>query len=504
MATNKPIPQVKIRLSDVNLFGNDAADLEQKELFFSYAIQRPELQNFLDDQRPVQVVRAYKGEGKSALLRLAERKLAPQTDEELVIAVIGPDHSPAVEGLDSDLWTREWKKSLLKLVANEIGSRLGIAFRDDAISLVEEAEANGFKQRSFVSAIVDRLKSSQIPIERERVPIASFEKLVARYLNGRPFIWIVIDDIDQNFANTERWRVKLASFFTACRQIVGVIPELRIRTAIRPNVWAIIKREFESLSHLEQYMQDLSWSENQFRGLLAARVTSYLIRTGQWQHIKSSLPYESTDAELTLISMVFESPMPWGGVNRTKNAHTVLWTMTSHRPRWLVELCKEAGKAAEKRGAKKINLDDIKSQFAVFGRKRIEDTEAEFRSQCPQISELIGAFSRQPDLYSTDELLKTIHNRIIQAVNPMLTGNVGKPSDLDVAHFLFQIGFISGRRDYGEHRGYDHVYYREQPGLLKSRTNIDDGLRWEINPIYRDVLNLRYVPDKQNTKSGQR
>jgi hypothetical protein len=504
VATNRPIPQVKIVLSDVNLFGNDAADLEQKELFFSYAVQRPELQSFLDDQRPVQVVRAYKGEGKSALLRLAEKKLTPQNDDELVIAAIGPDHSPYIEGLDSDLWTREWKKSLLKLVANEIGSRLGIAFRDDAISLVEEAEANGFKQRSFVSAIVDRLKSSQVPIERERLPVANYQKLVTRYLNGRPLIWIVIDDIDQNFANTERWRVKLASFFTACRQIVGVIPELRIRTAIRPNVWAIIKREFESLSHLEQYMQDLSWSESQFRSLLAARVTSYLVRTGQWQHIKASLPFEKTDAEQALISMVFESPMPWGGEDRTKDAHTVLWTMTSHRPRWLVELCKEAGKASDKRGAKKINLDDIKNQFAVFGRKRIEDTEAEFRSQCPQISELIGAFSRQPDLYSTDELLKTIHNRIVQAVNPMLTGSVGKPSDLDVAHFLFQIGFISGRRDYGEHRGYDHVYYREQPSLLKSRTNIDDGLRWEINPIYRDVLNLRYVADKRNTKSGRR
>ncbi|OOG41284.1 hypothetical protein B0B52_12085 [Polaromonas sp. A23] len=251
-------------------------------------------------------------------------------------------------------------------------------------------------------------------------------------------------------------------------------------------------------------MQDLSWSESQFRTLLAARVSSYLVRTGQWQLIKASLPFEKTDAELALISMVFDSPMPWGGDVRTKDAHTVLWTMTSHRPRWLVELCKEAGKAAEKRGAKKINLDDIKNQFAVFGRKRIEDTEAEFRSQCPQISELIGAFSRQPDLYSTDELLKTIHNRIIQAVNPMLSGSVGKPSDLDVAHFLFQIGFISGRRDFGEGRGYDHVYYREQPGLLKLRTNIDDGLRWEINPIYRDVLNLRYVADKRHTKSGKR
>lgn len=498
------VPQPRVKLDDVNLFGNDAADLEQPELLLSYAVIRPELEDLLNPDYTIQVTRAYKGEGKSALLRLAASKLAPAGVDELVILALGPDHSPVVEGVDSDLWTREWKKSLLKLVANEIGSRLGVAFTDDAISLVEEAEANGFKQRSFVSAIVDRLKSKAVPLERQRIPVVDHERLVKRYLSGRPLIWIIVDDIDQNFANTDRWRVKLGAFFTACRQIVGVVPELRIRTAVRPNVWAIIKREFESLSHIEQYMHDLSWSQDQFRALLAARARSYLQRTQQWDIIKSSLPFEQSASELFLISLIFDSPMPWGGGDRTRPPHVVLWTLTAHRPRWLVELCKEAGRTAGKRGAKKINIDDVKAQLDVFGRKRVEDTEAEFRSQCPQISELLGAFSRQLDIYSTDELLRTIHNRIIQAVNPTLVGHVGKASDLDVAHFLFQIGFIAGRRDYGENQGYDHVLYREQPGLLKSRTNIDDGLRWEINPVFREVLNLRSISDKRNTRSGRR
>lgn len=486
------------------MFGNDAADLESDALFFSYAVPRSELSELLNSENAIQITRAYKGEGKSALLKLVRQHLTTANSEELVIPAIGPDHSPVVEGTDSDLWTREWKKSLLKLVANEIGAQLGTAFSDDAISLVEEAEANGFKKRSFVSAIVDRLKSTEIPLERTRIPVADYEKLVKRYLNQRPLIWIIIDDIDQNFANTEKWRVKLGSFFTACRQIVSVIPELRIRTSIRPNVWAIVKREFESLSHIEQYMHDLSWSQDQFRQLLAERVRAYLKRTDQWALISRSLPYERSAAELALIAEVFDSPMPWGGSDRTRPPHIALWTLTAHRPRWLVELCKEAGKAATKRGVKRINLDDIKSQLEVFGRKRIEDTEAEFKSQCPQIAELLGAFSRQPDIYSTDELLKTIHNRVIQAVNPALVGQVGKPSDLDVAHFLFQIGFLAGRRDYGERGGYDHVLYREKPTLLRSRTNIDDGLRWEINPIYREVLNLRSVSDKRHTKSGRR
>lgn len=498
------LPVTTIDLADVALFGNDAADLEQEALFLSYAVEREELVGLLNDSAAIQVTRAYKGEGKSALLRLVRSRLSTALGGQLVVSAIGPDHSPAVESLDSDVWTREWKKSLLRLVANEIGAQLGVAFTDDAISLVEEAEANGFKKRSFVSAIVDRLSSKELPLQRNRLPVLNHEELVKRFLDGRPLIWIVIDDVDQNFANTEKWRVKLGAFFTACRQIVTVIPELRIRTAIRPNVWAIIKREFESLSHIEQYTHDLSWTVHQFRSLLAARVRSYLQRTNQWRTVAGTLPKEEFLREQALVAMVFDDPMPWGGGDRKRPPFVVLWTLTSHRPRWLIELCKVAGKKAASRGAKRICWEDIKAELAAFGRKRIDDTVAEFRSQCPQIEELLGAFSRQRDLYSTDELLTTIHNRIVQAVTPTLVGLGGKPSDLDVAHFLYQIGFLAGRRDFGEHHGYEHVLYRDNPSLLRARTNIDDGLRWEINPVFRDVLNLRSVTDKAHTKSGHR
>ena len=492
----------KIKLNDVNLFGNDAADLESEALFFSYALKRQELNDFLDGERTIQIARAYKGEGKSALLRLVKKQLDKHDYGEIVVSAIGPDHSPVVDGVDADIWTREWKKSLLKLVACEIGSRIGKAFEDDAISLVEEAEANGFKKRGFVSAIADRLKTKHL--EKEKIDFDNFEKIVQRYINDRPLIWLVIDDIDQNFVNNERWKVKLAAFFTACRQIVSVIPELRIRAAVRPNVWAIIKREYESLSHLEQYMLDMDWSKVHFRQLLACRIKAYLERTRQLVYVQPNLPHDPTANELALISLIFETPMPWGGSDRTAQPHVALWTLTGHRPRWLVELCKEAGKSASARGSSKIALDDIRSNLDVFGRKRIEDTEAEFKSQCPQIGEIIGAFSRQFDIYSTDELIKSINNRVMQAVNPVFASHSGKVSALDVAHFLFQIGFIAGRRDFGENNGYDHITFKDSPELLRSRTNVDDGLRWEINPVFRQHLNLRTITNKQGAKNGGR
>ncbi|HWL03239.1 MAG TPA: hypothetical protein VNQ52_12830, partial [Microbacteriaceae bacterium] len=85
------------------------------------------------------------------------------------------------------------------------------------------------------------------------------------------------------------WKTRVASFFDACRALVNALPELRVRTVVRPNVWTLIKREFESLSHVEQYVVNLSWSVDDARQLLAKRIEAYLRRTNQWTSPLSAL-----------------------------------------------------------------------------------------------------------------------------------------------------------------------------------------------------------------------
>lgn len=58
-----------IDIADAELFGNEMAEDEDERLFSSYAYERDEFQGFLDPSVKLKVVRAYKGEGKSALLR---------------------------------------------------------------------------------------------------------------------------------------------------------------------------------------------------------------------------------------------------------------------------------------------------------------------------------------------------------------------------------------------------------------------------------------------------
>ncbi|MBZ0090636.1 MAG: hypothetical protein K8F27_00215 [Sulfuricellaceae bacterium] len=485
----------KIDVTDIALFGNEASELEDEEVFFSYAVNRKELENFLDEKALIQVVSSYKGEGKSGLLRLVRRQLAAGPDSPLVISAIGTDLSPPLNSDDSDEWTRAWKERIIRLIASEIGTRIGVAMTDDTISLVEHAELAGFKSRSIVSALFDRLKTPLAQVTRDRLGVENPERLIQRYAKGKSTIWLIIDDVDQNFENTARHRLKIATFFIACRQLVTSVPELRFRISVRPNIWSILKRQFEGLSHLQQYICNLFWTADDYRSLLAKRVQSYLERNGQWAITKKYFAVDQSKRELQLIGLVFEDPMPWGGDDRLRQPHAILHTLSKHRPRWLVELCKAAAKSLDINKKSKIGLDELTAVLPAFGQRRIDDAIAEFGSQCPQLSELLSAFSRQNERYTTDELIKTLRDRIMMAVHPQIAGITPPASEVAVAHFLFQIGFLTARRDVSE-KHYEHIVYADAPHLLKDRTNLDDGVSWEIHPVYRQTLQLKNVPTK--------
>ncbi len=170
---------------DNTLFGNDAAEEEQEDIFSSYAFERDELKYFLDEKNPIQIVRAFKGEGKSALLRMVGNRLEKERPSAVVVLTTGVATSPSLTSDDSDIWVREWKKNILKLLACEIGTVIGFAYTDDAISLVEESERNGFKKRSFVSSVTERIKSTSIPIKKITHKNKNHEHLLKRYLEKK-------------------------------------------------------------------------------------------------------------------------------------------------------------------------------------------------------------------------------------------------------------------------------------------------------------------------------
>ncbi len=489
---NKTDPQLKIDITSKQLFGNEAGEDEDEAIFKSYAVNRPEIADFLSEDSAISIVRAYKGEGKSALLRLVSLGLKRLPEPPVVIYISATSISPELTDVDSDRWIRGWKSSILKLAAREIGKSLSAAFSDDAINLVEEAEANGFKARNFVSSVVDRLKFSNASLNRSRLPIVDHERLLQRWTENGDNVWFVIDDVDLNFENTPLYRAKVATFFNAIRQISALIPAFRFRASVRPNVWSIVKREYESLSHVEQYITDLQWTLAEFEDLIARRIEGYLDRTGQLPVFETLMEGRLKEISRTrlLIGLVFKDPMRWGK-DKSRPAATNLYTFARQRPRWLVELWKVSAKAAKKEGSAIVDLTHIEGELESFGLRRVDDTVAEFKSQCPQVEELLVAFVNEPEWFPTDDLIATIKKKILdKGVQPRISGVTGAPSTWEVAHFLYQISFITARKDRGGGY-YDHFSFADNPRLLSSRTNLDQGHSWEIHPVFRQALKLK-------------
>lgn len=473
---------------DPTLFGSEAADLEDAQLFFSYAMQRAEVVEFLDDRHAVRIVSAYKGEGKSALLLLAEQKLADRPSRPLVVRITGSSIAPTLTTLNEDEWIRAWKQAIYSLMAREVGSTIKVAVSDDATALVEEAEREGFKQRSIFGYFLDRIKIKDTAVSQEKPVLANAERTLQRWLGSKDKIWLLIDDVDHNYANTDLHRVKLSTFLAAVKDLMVKTPEIRLRFTIRPNVWQILRRSYEGVSHFRESVLPLSWTQADCELMISRRIESYLQRQGKWTRFGRTLPVDYRRTE-TLNNLVLESPMPWGK-DSYRPATSVLYTLSRHRPRWLIELVKESSKRTLKRGGSRINFDDVMEVMAQFSRNRYDDTIVEFKSHCAELPELLTAFANQRERYTTDELIKLLRDSVLQQVHPRISGYTNPPQPREVAQFLFEIGFLSARRDRTD-GSYEHLTFADKPDLLSSRTNIDQGHSWEIHPVFRQTLNLR-------------
>lgn len=490
MSTPKPID-----VSDLQLFGNDAAELETHEVFRSYFVNRPEYSDFCSSETSFRIVMAFKGEGKSALLKHLATQITERSDNELLISKSGADIKPVIDSSDVDDWVRAWKRQIFFLLACEIGAQLSIAISDDATGLVELAENEGFRPRNWFRSILDRLSpkakigageiSAEVSVTR--MGVSNPEQLLLRWKSHTPLIWLIIDDIDQNFENTRSDQLKVASFLTAIREVTTALPDVKIRASIRPNVWTILKLSFAAMSHVRQSLFEIKWDQASIRWLLAERVKAYCNRNHRAELLtRDRMPGETR--EDAIIRLVFESPVVWRG--EKSPVHVALGTLALMRPRWMIQLCRAAGNAAASQKHPQIQFQDLMTVMKEHGNECVSDIIAEFSTQCKTVGELINAFRGGDAAYSTDELVSHLRQRIVGHITVQISGKDVSKNPLAMAQFLFQIGFLFACIDQPS-GAVEYQNFCENPDLLDSKVNVDQGVRWEIQSVFRQSLNIR-------------
>lgn len=477
---------------NADLFGNEAGEDESKERLSSYYLEKPENNVFFSPQKQLEFVRARKGVGKSALLNYALFKLEQDDPTAIGISIKASDlisikpHPDS--GASSLVFENYWKECLCTRIAIEIGSKIKFALSDDSITLVEMSELLGYKGRNIISALSERYTKVLPQLEREKACAPNAAELLKRYSQSEDVtVWLFIDDIDATFVNTSANRLLISTFFSACRNIVNIVKGLFIRASVRTDVWAIIKDD-ESLDKCEQYMVDLKWSTEDTGRILSNKILTYFERQyPQDEKIKEiAQSYPATQAKV--YSLLFNGNLPWG--KRHLAPYRPIHILSAGRPRWAAQLCKMAAADAYKKNSSLIGIGHFNYVMFDYGKFRLSDLYKEHIHQCPQLKGLIESFRNGNTSYTSKELLNFIESKVADFANGTIDiEGISVDSSMEIAHFLYRIGFIT-LDDNTFETGESFIRFEDIPDLLIP-ANYNENDLWTIHPSYRTILHLR-------------
>lgn len=489
----------KIDLTARDLFGSDDAAYEDFSLLKSYSLERNEYEDFFDPKVPFFAIRAPKGTGKTTMVRLLEDELKKQLKTSAILKY-DSEISPSLDA-DASLsdWIKAWKINISEAALLALSETSSFTFDPDMIHVIEQAEKRGQKRQNLIGLIRENFS---IPhVSKTGSHQKDQEELLKRISPKKDHaVWIFLDEVDQFFSNDNKSIKKIGSMFLAARELTGYIGNLIIRITVKPNVFAVIENQIDSLSNLREHIFDLEWDNNSIRSLLAKRVDSYLDRNVSQRYDESLLHGESKEErEEWLISQIFfTQEFDLGRGNRPP--HEVLGILADNRPRWVLSLCKISAKLAKKNNYELIHYKShIKGRtLNKFGNNTITDMSAEYRCQCKSISAIINRFNGAPSRFlGYGHLIEYINNLIVNRMNVEIIGISKRATAEEVASFLYYIGFIDARKDISN-KSKKHVHSYERPELMEVQFDDEyDEYYWEIRPTFREHLNLGRTPNNK-------
>ncbi len=489
-------------ISDRRLWGNEAADDENPQILNSYFLPNPECELFLAKHERLSITRARKGMGKSTLVNELAYRLS-NDENSIVLNIKGSDlvaQRPVNYGT-ADEHIHDWMQRICMLINREIGARINFAFNDDEILLVESSELSGYKRRNLFGSLLSRIKLKMSNAELFVPTVSEHIKLLERVTNGENFnIWVLVDDIDATFVNIKQERLRLSTFFSACREISSSYKGVNIRSTIRTDVWASIRKSDESLDKVEQYIIDLHWSKRDIGKLLAKRINSFETRIGKLEKlpmraqnlvdVETATMHEKRELWGKELDKVFHPFYTWG--NGMRPSFVLLHILGGGRPRWVLQLCRMASIIAKKNMAKRIKIGHINQVLKKYSSIRIDDICREHQHQCPAMPEIINWFSNKKSSYTTEELLQHIDESLQKRPRVAIDG-VEVNSPMEVAQFLFRASFIQAQSQLND--AVQYYSFEEKPELLRYVSNPDDGMQWTIHPTFRTALNIAQVQE---------
>lgn len=483
----------------LKLFGHEDAGKEDDSRLTSYYYKTMQYEDVMSDIK-LQIVTGEKGTGKSALLKMAFIEVS--NTEIVPIWVRLDDLSELYSEIlcNKNLYELKtlWKRSISKLVIMNLIEHMSFVVGDDYDKALQWAYNTGYKSKDFVSRTAQMLKpmyEKYVELDAEAESFGEHHRLQRMIANKK--IRLFFDDFDLDWKGTLSDITRIKSLLLALSDMTSDIDGFSVRIALRTDVYEMIRNE-EFSDKFESALIKCCWDNQEIMKALAKRICAYF--NEPFDEINTSDPRTLQYNIVKYLNFIF---VPAFGDN-TKvwaNAptHRVIYSLIRRKPRDMVKLCHSVAEEAYHKKLAIIDSSCFLGVLEMYSQERLKDLVNEYVNQLPKLKELLLKMAptqkefqnkaTERYVYTTTELYNKIKNiqqniniRIYQAQSEKLCA----VDFHEIAHFLYKIGFITGRKRNNSGK-IDRVYYDEAPYLLMQNIG-DRGYSWEIHPAYRGAL----------------
>lgn len=452
-----------------DLFGSEAAESENDDRLRDYFYRSQPLREFLTTT-PLKIAVGFKGTGKSALLRMGY--LNDLEDGHLALWITPDDlggtvyeDAKANESVIPAI--RVWKNSLCTLLADRL---------DDAPDKTDST-------RKWVKRATDgerhALAKLFVEVGATRVPVSLY-----------------IDDLDRGWSAKAGDIIALTALLHALRDLCRNNPGLTARVSLRSDVYWDLRGADESLDKFEENVVKVRWSQTEILAVLVKRVVTFLGTKLPEDDLQTADQTRLAEWIGPVFAESFVNTRSWPGAS----THRVLLSLVRGRPRDIIKLAIESGRAAARRSAVRVEGRDILQIVPDYSTNRLQDLTVEFRRIMPDLERVLHAMAptrselQQMRVGGLDNVWVYRTDRLVAKINN-IRQRVQQTPGLDAmatARLLYRIGFVTARKRLPD--GYIERHdFEEYPSLLGPGG--DGGFLWEVHPAYRSALNLDKLVD---------
>lgn len=457
------------------LFGADDAEHEKLERFKQYFFYNGAYNSVISNL-PIRLLVGHKGVGKSALLKRAfladaeANKIAfwlQSGDIDLIKA-----HAPVAKTLVGRI--EAWKQGISAYLAVNL---LKLAYPDSYSSVADEiihGSTNSLRE------VYDKALN-HLAVQKNIDPKAITATLY-------------IDDIDRGWAANIDDIANISALLNAMRDTAGPDGRIRFRIGLRSDVYFLVRTSDESTDKIERNVVWIKWTNDEILRLAAKRIETFFKIDVNDEALKRLQQPQITQTILNkVIDPIFRGKGHWDN----RPIHNVLLSLTRARPRDLIKLFHGAARRAQKRNHQIISSEDLDDSFQTYSQERLQDIINEFRTELPQIENLLLNMrptkkqrrTAESYRFTTDQLSVKLQEIMTHVPMRFTNGRYVTPRSL--IQFLYKIDFITARRDTAS--GIDRKYFDESRFLATEI--VEFGYGWEIHPAYRWALQPQDIQD---------